>query len=76
MTVVLYGDTDSVMVKFGVAKLEEAMKLGKEAAEYVSTMFPRYTTHTHTHTHTHITSHITSHITTSCRSHKHAKAQT
>ena len=33
---VIYGDTDSVMVKFGVASIEEAMKLGKEAANYVT----------------------------------------
>lgn len=26
---VIYGDTDSVMIKFGVDTLEEAMKLGK-----------------------------------------------
>lgn len=37
--VVIYGDTDSVMVKFGVKTLEEAMKLGQEAAEYVSSKF-------------------------------------
>ncbi|PYH98460.1 hypothetical protein BO71DRAFT_480347 [Aspergillus ellipticus CBS 707.79] len=36
---VIYGDTDSVMVKFGVAELEEAMKLGQEAADYVSSKF-------------------------------------
>lgn len=36
---VIYGDTDSVMVKFGVTNLEDAMKLGKEAADYVSTTF-------------------------------------
>lgn len=33
---IVYGDTDSVMVKFGVSSVEEAMKLGKEAASYVS----------------------------------------
>ncbi|KAK2581604.1 hypothetical protein KPH14_002110 [Odynerus spinipes] len=37
--VVIYGDTDSVMVNFGVKKIEEAMDLGKEAAEYVSSKF-------------------------------------
>lgn len=36
---VIYGDTDSVMVKFGVDNLEEAMRLGKEAADYVSETF-------------------------------------
>lgn len=37
---VVYGDTDSVMVKFGVTELADAMKLGEEAAEYVSNKFP------------------------------------
>lgn len=36
---VIYGDTDSVMVKFGYSDLETCMKLGEEAAEYVSTKF-------------------------------------
>ncbi|XP_039280844.1 DNA polymerase delta catalytic subunit [Nilaparvata lugens] len=36
---VIYGDTDSVMVKFGVKTLEEAMELGREAAEYVTQKF-------------------------------------
>lgn len=36
---VIYGDTDSVMVKFGVSELTEAMKLGEEAAQYVSSKF-------------------------------------
>ncbi|CAK9809726.1 DNA polymerase delta catalytic subunit [Anthophora quadrimaculata] len=36
---VVYGDTDSVMVKFGVKTVAEAMELGKEAAEYVSSKF-------------------------------------
>ncbi|XP_043259599.1 DNA polymerase delta catalytic subunit [Colletes gigas] len=37
--VVIYGDTDSVMVKFGVKTIEEAMELGREAAEYVTSKF-------------------------------------
>ncbi|KFD71153.1 hypothetical protein M514_05004 [Trichuris suis] len=37
---VIYGDTDSVMVDFGVASLPEAMDLGKEAAKFVSAKFP------------------------------------
>ncbi|KAK9765948.1 DNA-directed DNA polymerase delta [Basidiobolus ranarum] len=36
---VIYGDTDSVMVKFGTADLEEAMKLGHEAAGVVTAQF-------------------------------------
>lgn len=36
---VIYGDTDSVMVKFGYADLETCMKFGEEAAQYVSTKF-------------------------------------
>ena len=36
---VIYGDTDSVMVRFGTGELEEAMKLGEEAATYVSSKF-------------------------------------
>jgi len=36
---VIYGDTDSVMVKFGVGSVEEAMKLGLEAAGKVSEKF-------------------------------------
>jgi DNA polymerase delta subunit 1 len=38
---VIYGDTDSVMVKFGPNDIEAAMKLGNEAAEFVSTQFPK-----------------------------------
>lgn len=37
--VVIYGDTDSVMIKFGVKSLEKSMELGREAAEYVSSKF-------------------------------------
>mmetsp|Transcript_43473 Transcript_43473/g.31294 ORF Transcript_43473/g.31294 Transcript_43473/m.31294 type:complete len:172 (+) Transcript_43473:1723-2238(+) len=33
---VIYGDTDSVMVKFGCDNIAEAMEMGKEAAAYVS----------------------------------------
>ena len=36
---VIYGDTDSVMVKFGTDDRAESMRLGKEAAEYVSSFF-------------------------------------
>ena len=36
---VIYGDTDSVMVKFGVDTVKEAMDLGKEAADLVSKEF-------------------------------------
>ena len=39
--VVIYGDTDSVMVKFGVDSVAEAMKLGEEAAKEVSKLFPK-----------------------------------
>lgn len=36
---VIYGDTDSVMVKFGPSDLATCMDLGREAAEHVSTKF-------------------------------------
>jgi DNA polymerase delta subunit 1 len=36
---VIYGDTDSVMVKFGTKDLADAMKLGEEAAQFVSSKF-------------------------------------
>lgn len=36
---VIYGDTDSVMVKFGPNDLAKAMELGEEAANYVSSKF-------------------------------------
>jgi len=36
---VIYGDTDSVMVKFGTDSIEEAMNLGQEAADMVSKTF-------------------------------------
>ena len=38
---VIYGDTDSVMVKFGTEDRAEAMRLGKDAADYVSTFFEK-----------------------------------
>ena len=37
---VIYGDTDSVMVRFGTETVADSMKLGKEAAEYISAHFP------------------------------------
>uniref|UniRef100_T1GQQ2 DNA polymerase n=1 Tax=Megaselia scalaris TaxID=36166 RepID=T1GQQ2_MEGSC len=37
--VVIYGDTDSVMVNFGVKTLEESMEMGREAAEFVTSKF-------------------------------------
>eukprot|EP00094_Tigriopus_californicus_P004597 TCALIF_04428-PA protein Name:"Similar to DNApol-delta DNA polymerase delta catalytic subunit (Drosophila melanogaster)" AED:0.10 eAED:0.10 QI:25/0.84/0.85/1/1/1/14/14/1086 len=36
---VIYGDTDSVMVKFGVDNVKDAMALGEEAAAFVSQKF-------------------------------------
>jgi len=36
---VVYGDTDSVMIKFGTADLAKAMDLGKEAAGKVTSVF-------------------------------------
>uniref|UniRef100_A0A4W6BQ12 DNA polymerase n=1 Tax=Lates calcarifer TaxID=8187 RepID=A0A4W6BQ12_LATCA len=36
---VIYGDTDSVMVKLGVATVKDAMDIGREAAEWVSSHF-------------------------------------
>jgi DNA polymerase delta subunit 1 len=38
---VIYGDTDSVMVRFGTKDLAEAMRLGEEAAAYVSSKFAK-----------------------------------
>merc|ERR1719221_1156134 len=39
--IVVYGDTDSVMVKFGVDTVAEAMRMGEEAADMVSATFLR-----------------------------------
>ncbi|CCG82067.1 DNA polymerase [Taphrina deformans PYCC 5710] len=36
---VIYGDTDSVMVKFGPAEVKDCMDLGNEAADFVSAKF-------------------------------------
>ncbi|XP_024962995.1 DNA polymerase delta catalytic subunit isoform X1 [Cynara cardunculus var. scolymus] len=36
---VIYGDTDSVMVQFGVPTVDEAMNLGREAADFISGTF-------------------------------------
>ncbi|KAG1144643.1 hypothetical protein G6F37_008865 [Rhizopus arrhizus] len=38
---VIYGDTDSVMIKFGVDNLKEAMQLGRESAKLVTEKFIR-----------------------------------
>ncbi|KMZ73586.1 DNA-directed DNA polymerase [Zostera marina] len=38
---VVYGDTDSVMVQFGVQTVESAMNLGREAAEFISGTFTK-----------------------------------
>jgi len=38
-SVVVYGDTDSVMIKFGVKTVAEAIKVGKEAALKVTKIF-------------------------------------
>ena len=38
--VVIYGDTDSVMVKFGCTDMEETFKLAEEAADKCSKIFP------------------------------------
>nr|CAH8853722.1 unnamed protein product [Trichobilharzia regenti] len=38
--VVIYGDTDSVMCKFGVSTVADAMELGRKAAEVISEEFP------------------------------------
>jgi DNA polymerase elongation subunit (family B) len=38
---VVYGDTDSVMVKFGMKGVAECMPLAEKAAEEVSKIFPK-----------------------------------
>lgn len=38
-SLVVYGDTDSVMIRFGVKTVAEAMVLGKEAALHVTQQF-------------------------------------
>ncbi|KAH9310163.1 hypothetical protein KI387_038074 [Taxus chinensis] len=38
---VVYGDTDSVMVQFGVPTVAEAMEFGREAADYISGTFTK-----------------------------------
>jgi DNA polymerase delta subunit 1 len=38
---VVYGDTDSVMVKFGMSSVAECMPLAEKAAEEVSKIFPK-----------------------------------
>ncbi|XP_065184381.1 DNA polymerase delta catalytic subunit-like [Sycon ciliatum] len=38
---VIYGDTDSVMVKFGCDNVAAAMSLGQEAAAHISEQFPQ-----------------------------------
>jgi DNA polymerase delta subunit 1 len=37
---VVYGDTDSVMVKFGISDMHQAMPLAEKAAAEVSNIFP------------------------------------
>lgn len=38
-SIVIYGDTDSVMVNFGITDLHTAMERGREAAAYVTSCF-------------------------------------
>ena len=39
--VVVYGDTDSVMVKFGLTDVGESMELGRQAAKTITESFPK-----------------------------------
>lgn len=39
MLQVIYGDTDSVMVNFYVSTVEEGMKMGSDAASFVTEKF-------------------------------------
>lgn len=39
--VVIYGDTDSVMVNFGVSSVADAMEMGRQAAKSISSAFER-----------------------------------
>lgn len=39
--IVIYGDTDSVMVNFGVETVAQAMELGQHAAQHVNESFIR-----------------------------------
>ncbi|RUP49873.1 DNA polymerase family B-domain-containing protein [Jimgerdemannia flammicorona] len=38
---VIYGDTDSVMINFGDIPLEDALRIGREAAEYTTGFFKK-----------------------------------
>jgi DNA polymerase delta subunit 1 len=38
--IVIYGDTDSVMVDFGVQEVADAMKFGNHAASLINKNFP------------------------------------
>lgn len=37
----IYGDTDSVMVNFGVENVAQAMELGQHAAQHINKSFVR-----------------------------------
>ena len=38
---VIYGDTDSVMINFGVDNIKDALILGKESADYITSQFKK-----------------------------------